>query len=134
MCTHVQVYTSQAWRAAKGLPYCLSLSVPPPTVQHVPKSIKDSILFLTHLFSHSFEFLSLFTPLMPVSRRLVDIRVACSFSQWPLQPTVDGGFLSRGHELETVTSFHLYLKECDTCGLPFEFSLLLPTHIMKQFY
>lgn len=75
---------------------------------------------------------SLFFPLSLNSRRLVDIRGACSFSHWPLQHTVDGGFLSCGHELDTVTSIHLCLKECDTCRLPFEFCLFLPTSILSN--
>lgn len=85
------------------------------------------ICFHIHLI-----FFTLFPPLSPISRRLVDIRGACSFSHWPLQHTVNGGFLSRGYELDTVTSFHLCSKECDTCGLPFEFSLFLSTSILSN--
>lgn len=63
------------------------------------------ICFHIHL-----NFFTLFPPLSPISRRLVDIRGACSFSHWPLQHTVNGGFLSRGYELDTVTSFPLVFK------------------------
>lgn len=124
------IHTLQAQRATKVPPHSALLSL---HLQYVSKAQRTLhcaclICFLIHLnFS-----LSLFL-LSPISRRLVDIRVACSFSHWPLQHTVDGGFLSCGHELDTVTGFHFCLKECNSCGLPFKFSLFPPTSIIKQF-
>lgn len=131
MCAHVQ-YTF--YRHEGQLRLCLSLSFPPSLSLHL-QCVSKAWRTLDCVGSFVFSFIwifSLVSPRSPISRSLVDIRGACSFSHRPLQHTVDGGFLSCGHELDTVTSFHLCLKECDTCGLPFEFSLFLPTSILSS--
>ncbi len=127
MCTHVQ-YTFHRHegqlRLCKARSFSVLLSTNSMCLKHcwICFVLGSIVLSFIWIF-HSFFPLSLF------SGRLVDIRGVCSFSHWPLQHTDDGGFLSCGHELDTVTSFHLCLKECGTCGLPFEFSLFLPTNI-----